>query len=301
MCPVIVLPWVRSDPSRRRPGKESTRWPCWQTPVNSSSGSTPQVHAHRRGGRRCHRRGDQQVTVPAAPAGYQQLLKRASQQPGQRVWAIEAPVARCRADLLPPWSGRRESWTGQADRPPPRRQVRRPGSDQAAREALGRDQLAQPRAAGHRALSVRPPPPLWPSNPPLTANANSTRWSLLPPLPCRSRLRDLHASPGQHLREAPAGERLGHRDIAVMASLRALARRLQLLDAEVAAHPRAITVLVRVLAPCGSSPPLGWARSWPRWCCVPGPIRSAPADAAFAMLGGAAPSPPPVVRRSGCG
>ena len=31
----------------------------------------------------------EQMTVPAAPAGYQQLLTLASQQPGQRVWAIE--------------------------------------------------------------------------------------------------------------------------------------------------------------------------------------------------------------------
>ncbi len=31
----------------------------------------------------------EQVTVPATPAGYQQLLKLASRQPGQRVWAIE--------------------------------------------------------------------------------------------------------------------------------------------------------------------------------------------------------------------
>jgi transposase len=31
-----------------------------------------------------------QVTVPATPAGYQQLLKLASQQPGQRGWAIES-------------------------------------------------------------------------------------------------------------------------------------------------------------------------------------------------------------------
>jgi hypothetical protein len=31
----------------------------------------------------------EQMTVPATPAGYQQLLKLASQQPGQRVWAIE--------------------------------------------------------------------------------------------------------------------------------------------------------------------------------------------------------------------
>ena len=34
-----------------------------------------------------------QVTVPATPAGYRQLLKLASQQPGRRVWAIEAPAA----------------------------------------------------------------------------------------------------------------------------------------------------------------------------------------------------------------
>jgi transposase len=32
----------------------------------------------------------QQVTVPAAPTGYRQLLKLAGQHQGQRVWAIEA-------------------------------------------------------------------------------------------------------------------------------------------------------------------------------------------------------------------
>ena len=98
-------------------------------------------------------------------------------------------------------------------------------------------------------------------------------------------------SPGQHLRAAPAGERLGHRDIATAASLRALARRLQLLDAEVAAHPRAITVLVRawhpeLLAPTGVGPIVAavvlCAWSHPGRC---------PSDAAFAMLGGAAPIP----------
>ena len=30
-----------------------------------------------------------QATVSATPAGYQQLLRLADQQPGQRVWAIE--------------------------------------------------------------------------------------------------------------------------------------------------------------------------------------------------------------------
>jgi transposase len=31
-----------------------------------------------------------QVTVPATPAGYQQLLELAGRQPGQRVWAVES-------------------------------------------------------------------------------------------------------------------------------------------------------------------------------------------------------------------
>jgi transposase len=44
----------------------------------------------------------------------------------------------------------------QAGRPPPRRQVRPLDAIRAAREALGRERLAQPRATGHRAaLSVR--------------------------------------------------------------------------------------------------------------------------------------------------
>jgi transposase len=34
-----------------------------------------------------------QVTVPATPAGYQQLLDLADQHHRQRVWAIEAPAA----------------------------------------------------------------------------------------------------------------------------------------------------------------------------------------------------------------
>ena len=34
-----------------------------------------------------------QVTVPATPAGYRQLLALADRQHGRRVWAIEAPAA----------------------------------------------------------------------------------------------------------------------------------------------------------------------------------------------------------------
>ena len=100
----------------------------------------------------------QQVTVPAAPAGYQQLLKRRVSSQASGCGRLRHRWLRRRADPLPPWSGRAG---GELDRP--KRTARRHGarSDaldaiRAAREALGRDQLAQPRAAGHRAaLSVR--------------------------------------------------------------------------------------------------------------------------------------------------
>ena len=89
----------------------------------------------------------QQVTVPAAPAGYRQLLKLAGQHQGQRVWAIEG------TRFL---QGHAEQVV-ELDRP--KRAARRHGATsdpldatRAAREALGRDQLAQPRAAGPRAV-----------------------------------------------------------------------------------------------------------------------------------------------------
>jgi transposase len=76
-----------------------------------------------------------------------------------------------------------------------------------------------------------------------------------------------------------------------VASLRALAHRIQLLDAEIAEHTRAITVLVRAWRPelltrTGVGPIVAaivlcaWSH--------PGRCRS---DAAYAMLGGAAPIP----------
>jgi transposase len=78
---------------------------------------------------------------------------------------------------------------------------------------------------------------------------------------------------------------------ATSASLRALARRIQLLNAEIAQHSRAITILVRAWRPellgrCGVGPIVAATVlcAWPH----PGRCRT---DAAFAMLGGAAPIP----------
>ena len=103
-----------------------------------------------------------QATVAATPAGYRQLLALAEQQPGQRVWAIEgtggygAGLTR----FLHATPSRWWSWTG------PKRAARRHGATsdpldatRAAREALGRDQLAQPRAAGHHRRPAAAPRP----------------------------------------------------------------------------------------------------------------------------------------------
>jgi transposase len=99
-----------------------------------------------------------QATVPAIPAGYQQLLRLADRHDGQRVWAIEGTGGYGAG--LTRFLHTHGEQVLELDRP---KRVRRHGArsdpldaTRAAREALGRDQLAQPRAAGHRAaLSVR--------------------------------------------------------------------------------------------------------------------------------------------------
>jgi transposase len=100
-----------------------------------------------------------QATVPAIPAGYRQLLRLADRHHGQRVWAIEG-TGGYGAGLTRFLQAHGEQVL-ELDRP--KRAARRHGArsdpldaTRAAREALGRDQLAQPRAAGQRAaLQVR--------------------------------------------------------------------------------------------------------------------------------------------------
>jgi hypothetical protein len=238
----------------------------------------------------------EQVTVPAAPAGYQQLLKLASQQPGQRVWAIEG-TGGYGAGLTRFLHAHAEQVV-ELDRP--KRTARRHGAKsdsldaiRAAREALGRDQLAQPRAAGQRAaLSVR----LAARRSAVQAATDGQRQLhalvVAAPDTLRSRLRDLTTprlvSTCGRLRLQSAWDT---ETIATAASLRALARRIQLLDTEVAEHTRAITVLVRawhpeLLTPTGVGPIVAAVVlcAWSH----PGRCRT---DAAFAMLGGAAPIP----------
>ena len=237
-----------------------------------------------------------QVTVAATPAGYRQLLALADQQPGQRVWAIEG-TGGYGAGLTRFLHAHTERVV-ELDRP--KRAARRHGAKsdpldatRAAREALGRDQLAQPRAAGQRAalqarLTTRR------SAVQATTDAQRQLHALVVAAPdvLRGRLRGLTtrqlvtACGRLRLRAAWDAE-----TAATAASLRALARRIQVLDAEIAEHTRAITALVRawhpeLLTPCGVGPIVAaivlCAWSHPGRCG---------SDAAFAMLAGAAPIP----------
>jgi hypothetical protein len=237
-----------------------------------------------------------QMTVPATPAGYRQLLALAAQQPGQRVWAIEG-TGGYGAGLTRFLQAHHEQVV-ELDRP--KRAARRHGAKsdpldaiRAAREALGRDQLAQPRATGYRAalqarLTTRR------SAVQATTDAQRQLHALVVAVPhaLRGRLRGLTTrqlvTACGRLRRRTDGN---PETAATAASLRALARRIQLLDAEIAEHTRAITTLVRawrpdLLTPCGVGPIVAaivlCAWSHPGRC---------PSDAAFAMLGGAAPIP----------
>jgi transposase len=237
-----------------------------------------------------------QVTVPATPVGYQQLLQLAARQPGQRVWAVEG-TGGYGAGLTRFLAAHQEQVV-ELDRP--KRAARRHGAKsdpldaiRAAREALGRQQLAQPRAAGQRAaLSVR----LAARRSAVQAATDAQRQlhALVVAAPdlLRGRLRGLTTP-----RLVATCGRLRMRadwdteTAATAASLRALARRIQLLNGEIAQHTQAITTLVRawrpdLLTPTGVGPMVAaivlcaWSH--------PGRCRT---DAAFAMLGGAAPIP----------
>ncbi|HEX5878583.1 MAG TPA: transposase [Actinomycetota bacterium] len=208
-----------------------------------------------------------QVTVPATPAGDQQLLQVAARQPGQRVWAVEGTGGY--------GAGLTRFLDGQAERvvelDRPKRAARRHGAKsdlldaaRAAREALGRDQLAQPRAAGHRAaLSVR----LAARRSAVQAATDAQRQLhalvVAAPDSLRGRLRGLTsprlvATCGR-LRQQTTWD---VETAATAVSLRALARRIQLLNAEIAEHTRAITTWSGPGDPTCSAG-LAWARSWP--------------------------------------
>jgi transposase len=237
------------------------------------------------------------LTVAATPAGYQQLLELADQHHRQRVWAIES-TGGYGAGLTRFLAAHAEQVV-ELDRP--KRPARRHGAKsdpldatRAAREALGRDQLAQPRAAGPRAaLSVR----LAARRSAVQAAGDAQRQlhALVTAAPevLRERLRSARST---HQLVAACARLRVHADwdvetASTAATLRSLARRIRELTSEAAEHRQAILGLVRawrpdLLARPGVGPIVA-ATVLCAWSHA-GRCRS---DAAFAMLGGAAPIP----------
>jgi len=236
------------------------------------------------------------MTVAATPGGYQQLLELARRQPSRRIWAIES-TGGYGAGLTRFLHAHQEQ-VAELDRP--KRAARRHGAKsdpldatRAAREALGRDQLAQPRATGRRAaLSVR----LAARRSAVQAATDAQRQLhalvIAAPQALRGRLQDCST---RQLVAACARLRVqASWDVetaSTAATLRSLARRSRELTAEAADHRQAVLGLVRAWRPdlltrTGVGPILA-ATVLCAWSHT-GRCRS---DAAFAMLGGAAPIP----------
>jgi transposase len=220
-------------------------------------------------------------TVSTTPAGYQALLPLAQQHPGPRVWAVEgtggygAGLVRLLAEC--------GEWVVEPDRP--QRPTRRHGAKsdpldavRAAREALGRDRLAQPRAGGRGAalgmlLAARR------SAVDAATCAQQQLQAMVvtapEPLPARLRGRTTRQliTACARLRVHPSWE-VERRPTTVV--LWALARRVLEVETEAHLHQQAITSITVAGGPT-SWPSSASARSRPPPCWPPGPTRAAAA------------------------
>lgn len=237
------------------------------------------------------------VTVPADPDGYTQLVALAEQHSGLRAWAMEgtggygAGLARHLAAS--------EEMVVELDRP--KRPARRAGAksdpidaERAARDALARTQLAQPKTGPERAalqmlLTAR--------RAAVEAGATAQRQLLAmvitAPEPVRARFRGqtTRAMITTAARLRPGASSGDVETLTALTVLNELARRVQFLEAEALDHEKAIRAIVRTWRPdllelTGVGPIVAatvlaaWSHS--------GRCRN---DAAFAMLAGTAPIP----------
>jgi transposase len=238
----------------------------------------------------------EQVTVSATPAGYQQLQELAGRHQGQRIWAIEG-TGGYGAGLTRFLQAHAEQVV-ELDRP--KRTARRHGAKsdpldatRAAREALGRDQLAQPRAAGQRAA--------------LQARLTTRRSAVQAATDAQRQLHALVVAAPDALR----GRLRGLTTPRLVSACGRLRMRADL-DAETAATVASLRAWPaasnswRSRSPTTPGPSPPWSGAWRPDLLTPcgvGPIVAAivlcawshpgrcRTDAAFAMLGGAAPIP----------
>lgn len=234
------------------------------------------------------------VTVPADAAGYAALVEFADRYEGLRAWAMEGTNG-YGAGLTRVLHG---EWVIELDRP--KRPARRAGakSDEidavrAARDALSREHLAEPRRDGERAvLAAR----LFARRSAVDAAADTQRQLhalvVTATETLRARLRDKSSSElvktCARLRVDPRADTCTQHTIT---TLRCLARRITALREEARQHERAILELVRAWRPdiieikgVGAVIAATLLCAWSH----PGRLRS---EAAFAMLAGTAPIP----------
>lgn len=240
----------------------------------------------------------QTLTVTADPAGYDELLAAARRHGGLRAFAVEG-AGGYGAGLTRHLTDRGEVVV-ELDRPlrPARRGGRR--SDpldavRAARDALARTHLAQPKAGAQRGalqalLAARR------SAVEAATGAQRQLRSLVITAPeqVRARFRDYRSTRAQIIIAAglrPATSTGNIEVISVLTVLRDLARRIRTLEAEAAAHEKAIRTIVASWRPdlleLPGVGPINAATVLTAWS-HPGRCRD---EAAFAMLAGAAPIP----------
>jgi transposase len=237
------------------------------------------------------------LTVTADPDGYGELVTLAEQHPGLRAWAMEGSGGYGAG--LTRHLGDRDEMVVELDRPV--RPKRRAGAksdpidaERAARDALSRTRLAQPKTGPQRAaLQMH-----------LTARRAAVEAStdaqcqlhalvVTAPESVRARFRGRTTSQmvAVAARLRPGVARGDAEVVAAVTVLHALATRIQFLTAEANAHEKAILRLVRswradLLALPGVGPIVA-ATVLTAWS-HPGRCRD---DGAFAMLAGAAPIP----------
>ena len=236
------------------------------------------------------------ITVSTDPDGYAELVALAEQHCGLRAWALEGSSG-YGAGLTRHLTSAGELVV-ELDRP--QRPARRAGAksdpidaERAARDALARTRLAQPKTGEQRAaLQMR----LTARRAAVEAGADAQRqlhaMVITAPEQVRARFRGqstrIMLVTATRLRPVPTA------DIEVFTSLtvlRDLARRVRFLEAEAAAHEKAIRAIVRSWRPelldLTGVGPIVAATVLTAWS-HPGRCRN---DAAFAMLAGTAPIP----------
>ncbi|MEU7819170.1 IS110 family transposase, partial [Pseudonocardia sp. NPDC049154] len=237
------------------------------------------------------------ITVAADADGYAELVEFAEAQSGLRAWAIEgtggygAGLAR--------HLGERQELVIELDRPT--RPARRAGAksdpidaERAARDALSRTRLAQPRTGPQRAALAAL----------LTARRGAVKAAtdaqrqlraqvITAPEPVRARFRGQSTTTmiATAARLRPGSSAADVHAFTVLTTLRALARRIRALQDEADEHERAIRAIVRAWRPdllaISGIGPIVAATVLAAWSHA-GRCRD---DAAFAMLAGTAPIP----------